>query len=210
MFRFVKKAIDGLLNGVVATFDDPDDEHVPDVLGAKPVEKAYLDQFITEDEVTLLRRQLSELRLVVMQLQNERNVWKKMQRVQASEHLTAQAMLETQLANTRQVAQRAIVMLNATLKKHAEDPENVKLVEGPDDLTPYDGEPVGIAQEYAENLLKLRADLAGEDTDAAAELDRIAALADGRPDAPENGARALGVEASGASQDAEIASSDGA
>lgn len=118
------------------------------------VERAYVEQFVVEDELTKTRRQRDEYFGIIERIEKERNEWINMWREQASQHLTAQSMLERELASSRQVGARAIRMLNEMLKKQKLDP-----IDRPDKLLPYDGEPVGIAERYALRMKELRDEL---------------------------------------------------
>ena len=115
------------------------------------VEDEYVQQFVTEDELTRLRRRCNEYFKIIETIEEERNQWIEMWRTQSGEHLTAQAMLERSLAATRQTAARAIMMLNKMRIAAEMEP-----IEKPDGLDPYDGEPVGLAEDYAARMLSFR------------------------------------------------------
>lgn len=117
-----------------------------------PVEQAYVDQFVTEGELEQLRRRSEQYFDVIGRIEKERNQWIVMWRDQSGEHLVAQGLLEKRLIETRQVAMRAISMLNVMRKDKDLDPIEVR---GFDDLEPYDNEPVGTAERYAERLHEL-------------------------------------------------------
>ena len=168
---------------------DPDtrveDEHGNVIARGATVEQEYLQQFATEDELTMLRRKCADYFRIIESIERERNDWIEMWRVQSGEHLTAQAMLERHLAATRQTAARAIIMLNKMRKEKELAP-----IENPDGLQPYDGEPVGLAEAYAKRMLALREEL-GKPINAKAERDAV----DRELSAPANGTRPLGTEA---------------
>lgn len=130
-----------------------------------------------ESEIEKLRRHNAEYFSVIERIERERNEWITMYREQSAEHLTAQGMLERDLMAVRQTAQRAILMLNVLRKEKGEPP-----IKGTADLLPYDGEPVGLMERYAERMLELRAQLAAP-IDGLAERDAIRAKyqADGAP-----------------------------
>lgn len=115
------------------------------------IEQEYVQQFATEDELTALRRRCDEYFKIIETIEKERNQWIEMWRLQSTEHLTAQAMLERDLAATRQTAARAIMMLNKQLKAAGKEP-----IDKPAGLSPYDGEPIGLAESYAARMLSLR------------------------------------------------------
>lgn len=171
--------------------DDTEAEAGWDPIGGRPtnhnVERAYVAQFVTEDELSASRRRCEEYFAIIETIEKERNDWIKMWRTQASEHLTAQAMLERDLAATRQTAARAIMMLNKRLVADGNQP-----IDKPAGLEPYDGEPVGLAESYATRMLALRDEL-GSPIDAKAARDDVDLRAADR-------ARALDSEAVVAAQ----------
>lgn len=126
-------------------------EQASDVKLARDMEKAYVEQFATEDQITRLTRQRDDYFGIIERIEKERNQWVEMWRTQSSEHLTAQGMLSRELAKTRQVAARAVHMLNQMRKKSDQEP-----IKGPDGLLPYDGEPCHEPENYANRLLELR------------------------------------------------------
>jgi hypothetical protein len=73
-----------------------------------------------------------------------------MYRASVSEHLNAQALLERHLMSTRRQLGRAVHMLNKMRKEQEQEP-----IKKPDDLEPYEGEPVGTAKEFAEGMIEL-------------------------------------------------------
>jgi len=113
-------------------------------------ERAFCEQFSDETEVERLRRQVYEYFGIIERIEKERDGLWRMYRTQVSEHLNAQALLERHIMNTRRQLGRAVIMLN---KMRAE--RDLEPIRKPDDLEPYEGEPVGAAQEYAENMIKL-------------------------------------------------------
>lgn len=176
-----------------------EDEHGNVIARGATVEDEYVDQFVTEDELTRLHRRCGEYFKIIEAIEKERNEWIEMWRTQAGEHLTAQAMLERSLAATRQTAARAIVMLNKMRKAAKLEP-----ILKPDGLESYDGEPVGLAEDYAVRMLSLRKKL-GAPIDAKAARDvvdaRTESVLTGDIADAENGARTLDGEAAGASSD---------
>jgi ABC-type multidrug transport system fused ATPase/permease subunit len=137
------------------------------VADSAEVERAFVDQFATEPTIDRVTRQRDEYFHVIERIEQERNQWVEMWRIQAAEHQTAQAILGQQLGQTRQVAARAINMLNELRKKHDLEP-----IAGPDNLLPYDGEPVFEAQKYAYRMMSLRDEL-GAPIDALADRSAI-------------------------------------
>ncbi len=164
-----------------------EDEHGNVIVRGDTVEQEYVQQFVAEDEVAMLRRKCDEYFKIIETIEKERNDWIEMWRTQSGEHLTAQAMLERSLAATRQTAARAILMLNKMRKD-----KDLKPIQGAEDLQPYDGEPIGLAEAYAERMLALREKL-GTPIDAKAVRDAV----DRRLSPAEDGARPSGGEATG-------------
>lgn len=115
-----------------------------------PEERAFCEQHSNETEVERLRRQCFEYFGIIERIEQERDGLWRMYRESVSEHLNAQALLERQIMNTRRQLGRAVAMLNKMRKEHEREP-----IKKPDDLEPYEGEPVGTAKSYAENMIQL-------------------------------------------------------
>jgi hypothetical protein len=107
-----------------------------------------------ETDLGRAERRAKEYFDIIESIEKERNAWVEMYRVQASEHLNAQSMLETALMESRRQMARAIHMLNKARKEAGLD--EVKL---PSDLLPYDGEPVGTAERYAKKMTELASNM---------------------------------------------------
>jgi len=120
---------------------------VLELLDTSSVDEPQVDHSF---EAERQRRRADEYLVVIQSLERQRDEWKEMFHKQARAHVTAQAMLEKVLIRTRQVAARAIIQLN-TLRKE----KDLKPVESPQDLSPYDGEPVGLAKSYAKEMKEL-------------------------------------------------------
>lgn len=115
-----------------------------------PEERFFCEQFSDETELQRLRRQCFEYFGIIERIEQERDGLWRMYRVSVSEHLNAQALLERHLMNTRRQLGRSLQMLNKM--RHDRELEPIKK---PSDLEPYDGEPVGTAKAYAEDMIKM-------------------------------------------------------
>jgi hypothetical protein len=145
----------------VTDYDLPQDE---------PLAAEVVARYSRETALETSERKCREYFEVIAKIERERNGWVEMYRVQVSEHLTAQSILERQLISTRQVSARAIVMLNKLRKEQDLEP-----VQAPKDLDPYDGEPVGLVEQYAEQMLSLLEKMGAPMTDGHSERERIRA-----------------------------------
>lgn len=115
-----------------------------------PEERALCEQFSNETELERLRRQCFEYFGIIERIEKERDGLWKMYRTSVSEHLNAQALLERHLMSTRRQLGRAVHMLNKMRSEREMEP-----IKKPADLEPYDGEPVGTAEEYADAMIKM-------------------------------------------------------
>ncbi len=136
--------------------------HFGDVSRISDDEKEYFLSIIED-----LKRRNREYFDVIASIEKERNSWIDLFYEQASEHLAAQTMLETQLINIRRQAVRAIQMLNEKRKKDGLEP-----IKSTSDLLPYDGEPVGLAEKYAIRMKELH-DAMPKKIDGNTERERI-------------------------------------
>jgi len=119
-------------------------------------ERAFVGQNSSETEEVRLRRRCDEYFRLIERIEVERDEAQDRWMIQSSEHQNAQAILETRLIQTRQIAQRAVMMLNAMRKEQNLEPIKVQ---SPSDLDPYDGEPVGMAEAYAKRMKALNDDM---------------------------------------------------
>lgn len=115
-----------------------------------PEERAFCEQFSNESEVERLRRQCFEYFGIIERIEQERDGLWRMYRASVSEHLNAQALLERHLMSTRRQLGRAVAMLNKLRQEHELEP-----IKKPDDLEPYEDEPVGAAKAYAQAMISL-------------------------------------------------------
>jgi hypothetical protein len=115
-----------------------------------PQERAFCEQFSDETDVERLRRQCFEYFGIIERIEKERDGLWRMYRVSVSEHLNAQALLERHLMSTRRQLGRAVNMLNKMRKEQELEP-----IKKPDDLEPYEGDPVGTAEAYAKGMIEL-------------------------------------------------------
>jgi hypothetical protein len=115
-----------------------------------PEERAFCEQFSDETEVERLRRQCFEYFGIIERIEKERDGLWRMYRESVSEHLNAQTLLERQLMVTRRQLGRAVSMLNKMRSDQELEP-----VKQPDNLEPYEGEPVGAAKDYAAAMISL-------------------------------------------------------
>lgn len=114
-----------------------------------PEERAYVEQFSNESEVERLRRQRDEYFAIIERIERERDGLWRLYRQSVSEHLNAQHLLERHLAGARVQVGRAVTMLNELRKQSGKEPIEVK------GLGPYEGEPIGTAKQYAEEMIEL-------------------------------------------------------
>jgi hypothetical protein len=110
--------------------------------------------FVGETPLQREQRKCAEYFDVIVRIEHERNGWIDMYRTQVSEHLTAQGMLEKSLVSARQMAARAVKMLN----KMRED-AGLEAITAETGLKAYDGEPVGIAEKYAARMKELHSSM---------------------------------------------------
>lgn len=113
-----------------------------------PVERAFVEQMSSEDELGRVRRQRDEYFHLIESMERERDGMWTLYRAEVSEHLNAQALLERRVMESRAQLARALAMLNK-MREEKELPP----IESPPDLEPYEGEPVGTARAYAEAMI---------------------------------------------------------
>jgi len=141
--RFDVESVDDhwrIRNADVDSYTDP----------RSPQERAFCEQYSNETEMERLRRRCSEYFDIIERIEKERDGLWRMWRESTSEHLNAQALLERHLMSTRKQLGQAVVMLNKMRKQQSLEP-----VKKPAQLEPYEGEPIGGAKAYAENMIKL-------------------------------------------------------
>lgn len=171
-FSRVRRAAEVLLDDPPPFQFEPSDEYMPGPAKAPQqvfIEPEVVTRYEPESELEVLRRKCAEYFGVIERIERERNGWIDMYRIQASEHLTAQGMLERELIATRQVAARAIRMLNSVRKEH--DLEPIKDKTG---LVGYEDEPVGLVERYAARMKELHNQMP-KPIDGEAERERIRA-----------------------------------
>lgn len=145
-----------------------------------PEERAFVEQFSAESDLQRALRRAREYFGIIERIESERDELWSMYRVEVSEHLNAQALMERRLMENRAQLGRSLKMLNEMRKE-----KNMPLVKKPTDLEPYEGEPIGVARDYADNMVKL-CDLFPERLEAArpkmvdgsAEREEVAGAAD--------------------------------
>jgi hypothetical protein len=151
MLRALKaKAVD-VISRALQDDDDGGEWSVGRYHDPRPAEeRAFCEQFSSESEVERLRRQCFEYFGIIERIEQERDGLWRMYRESVSEHLNAQALMERHLMSTRQQLARAVAMLNRMREK-----QDLKPIDNPGGLEPYDGEPVGSARAYAEAMISL-------------------------------------------------------
>lgn len=132
---------------------DPYEEKEDDDLYDDPrsdVERSFVNQLTNETDVQQLRRKAAEYFDIIERIETERDGLWQMYRVGVAHHLNAQSLLERRLMETRRQLGRAIAMIN---KMRAE--KELPPLNKPGDLEPYEGEPVGTARKFADDMLAL-------------------------------------------------------
>lgn len=132
-------------------------------------ERLYAEQYSAETEIERLDRKCREYFRVIESIERERDEWRESFHRQTREHFVAQALLERKILETRQISMRLLHLLNEERKTAGKE---VMTVTRPSELVPYDGEPVGMAEKYLENMKRLWAEFP-ELTNGRAERERI-------------------------------------
>lgn len=112
-----------------------------------------MGQFTGENETEQLRRRCDAFFTVIERIEKERDALWEMYRIDTSEHLNAQAMMERAVMNLRSQLGRAVGMLNRMRQA-----QNLQPIKSPTDLEPYEGQPVGKAEAYADKMMALCSD----------------------------------------------------
>lgn len=134
-------------------------------------ERIYAEAYSTETEIERLDRKCREYFRVIESIERERDDWRESFHRQAREHYVAQALLERKIVEVRQISMRLLHLLNKELKEAGKE---AMTVTRPSELVPYDGEPVGLAEQYLERMKRLWGEFP-ELTNGRAERDRIQA-----------------------------------